>query len=239
MAAIVGTPIALNLGQTADPAAASITVPSGALGALLFWSYARDANGSGLASVSGDFCGSFDISNELGSTTFGTTALPAIGLAYAVVTSTGAGKSIDIAWDGAIAEGPCAILAFVDGINTADWIRDVKINQGTSTTALSHALTTNSTDLALTYHGHFSTSESPPADFITPACTNLQTTGFVDHGAKLAQVNTPGASSTTINAEGEDYSGLLSVSIKDGVTGSGPALLLPQTFYRTNPLLRM
>lgn len=203
-ATVTGTPVAIALSLTATPGAQNITVPADAEGVVVFWAYWLNATGYGLTSMSSTFSGTFT-SVELA----GTSIESATGISYAAVTSTGA-KTITPVWNNTPSEGPTFIVAFVKGINTADWVRDTGLDSRSGETAVSATVDSATTDLVLSLDQKY---DAIPG--LETGWTSLQTQSNGSEGARLRSADSPGASTTTATIQNPYYSTIAVISIKE------------------------
>lgn len=209
-ATLTGTPTAITWAAGADPAGQSITIPSDATAVYMFWSYYHGTAGNGLSTVTLNSVSP----NETFEFPTATGSINATGVAAWYNPATGS-QTLDPAWDASPVEGPTTIVAYVKGGNTTAW-RDADANATASTTANSVTLTTNSTDLVLKMDQKFGSSPSTSSGW-----TSQQTMNNNSEYANLETCDSPGASTTACDSEGENYSSIVAVSIPAAAGGGG------------------
>ena len=194
---------------SASPGAIPITVPSGALGAVVFVRGQFDA-----LSISSSFSSSFTLTPSPG-------GAPVV-VATAQVTATGS-QTITPSYGSYLAEGAAFFVAFVDGIDntsTATWVRAVAASSSSSQTIAS-----TTTDLVLAmdnwYTGGSGTPGPPPNE---SGWTSLGTHEYNNVAGRLRSANSPGASTTTATAQtgsGGAFSSMAEISIIQSSGSSG------------------
>lgn len=121
---IIGTPVLLDLGETATPGARSVDVPANAQGVLVFIYVPSNGAGGliGVDSISGDFCGTFTVENLDASTISAGGAV-----AKAAITSTGAAKQLTIVLEGVSTVADAgAMVVFIEDADT-DFAQDLAV----------------------------------------------------------------------------------------------------------------
>lgn len=207
-AAITGTTQEVIWGAGADPSAESVTVPSDATAAYMFWSYFNSTVGQGLSSVTLDGNSpdeTYEIATE-------NTDMTATGVAAWYNPSTGS-VNLDVAWDASPTEGSTTIIAYVKGGDLTSW-RDVDAAHSNYGTAVDVTIDTNTTDLVLKYDQHYHVDETAPS--LSTGWSNVLTGGNNDEGVRLSSCDSPGSSTTTCECEDEAYSSIVAISIPEG-----------------------
>ena len=224
-----GTPVfisavALNAGGSTNPGPLAITVPADAQGVLVF---TRGFNGLSL-SLSSSFTGTFAVTEDTG------TERTAVG--RAAVTATGA-QTISPVWSAIPTEGPVFIVAFVKGIDNsslAAWVRAVDVQAEDSVgSAFSRSVASTVADLVLVLDSRYTASNTPPPD--EAGWTSLLTQGVSFNAGRLRSANSPGASTTTANTQGDQYRGLALVSLM-GVAATWQNVTTGTDFSGPSPL---
>lgn len=188
---IIGTPQVFDLGQTTTPGAQTITVPTYAEGAAIFFalSDSADTPDAVVASMGSTFAGTFSINNSAP-----TSVSVGGSVCLADVTSTGAGKTFTPTFSAtSIVGGVVAIVAFLQDI-PATWLTDFGFAHATGggTTAGTASADGLVDGLAIALDAHLSTSSADyPANESgwTPKVTGQSGPGAYAYytGARLRQ----------------------------------------------------
>lgn len=195
---------------SASPGPLSVTVPSGTQGVVIGFRTLFDA-----FTVSSSFAGTFE---ELPQTDGN-----AVQLHVAPVTATGS-QTITPAFGSYMVSGPVFFLAYIGGIDNssiAAWVRD----GGTDADATSLSASSTEEDLVLGFDNWSSTTNTPPPN--ETGWTSLITQGYNEVSARIRTADSPGASTTTINAQSgfsNEFPALGIVSLIGSGGGGGPVI---------------
>jgi hypothetical protein len=210
-AALTGTPTAIVWAAGATPASQNITIPGDATAVYLFGDYYSDGSGT-LATATLAGAGSNQLF-EVAQNTNGST----VWVAAFYNPPTGS-QALAVTFDDAPTEGPISIVAYVTGGDTTAW-RDADGAVNTSalgTTALSVTLTTVAGDLVIKLDSKFGGT----APGTTGGWTSVQTQTNNSHSARLSTISAAGVTQVA-DAEDEDYSALVAISIPTAAGGGG------------------
>lgn len=205
-AELTGTPVAIAFGLTQNPAGQDITVPADCTAVYAFFSgFPNSASGS-VASCTLEGVSPSEIHELSGDGSNGWTAV------YAWYNpATGAGQTLDPAWDDTQIEGVVCIVAFVKGGNTTAW-RDADADYADGSGPTTVTLTTVAGDLVLKFDVLFSTT----APSLSAGWTNAQTQANQnDRSGRLSYIAAAGATQAC-DSEDEDFSTVVAVSIPSG-----------------------
>jgi hypothetical protein len=138
-----------------------------------------------------------------------------VSVSYAAITATGS-KTFSYAFSGA-----CDLvvvgLAFVNGVDTGDWITDTGTNIPPNGDQVTRSLASATTNLVLAFHARFDALPAAPSGW-TSRGTRSNSGNFY---SRLTSANSPGASTTTYTGTGSPNDDALGmVSIKEGASPS-------------------
>jgi len=204
-ATLTGTPVAIVWGSGANPAGQSMTIPADCTAVYFFGEYYSDGAGTfASATLAGNAPSqTFEVPQN---------ANGSCGWVAAWYNPPTGSQTLTVAFDDAPTEGPTSIVVFVKGGETSSW-RDADGATNTSvagTTTLSVTLTTVSGDLVLKFDSKFGGTVPP----LSSGWTNAQTQTQGGHSARLSYISATGTSQVA-NAESEDYSVLVAISIPE------------------------
>lgn len=205
-ATLTGTPTAVTWASGADPAGQSITIPSDATAVYMFWTFWRNANGDGLLSATLNSASP----NQTIETTTTTAGLTAAGAVVWYNPSTGS-QTLDVAWDGAPAEGPTTIVVYVKGGDTSAW-RDADTDHNSFTSAVTVTLATVSGDLVIKGDQRFHATTLPGT---TAGWSSAQTHSNASENMRVSYISATGATQVC-DSEDENYSTVVCISIPAG-----------------------
>jgi hypothetical protein len=190
----------ITLSTSATPGAQNIVIPPTAQLVVVHFS-AFNASSQSLSSLTSTGTSAFTIVQDTGT--------EISGVAYAVVTSTGA-KTITPVWSGAPGEGPLFFISYIEGINTSNYFRDAAASGlETSGSSASVTINTSTTDLVI---AHNKSDTSLPATISGFTSQNTQNNNL--EFGRLQTANTPGSSTTTITGTSTNWDGIAAISIK-------------------------
>lgn len=215
------TPVQFDY-NTATPAGVSVTIPSDATAAYLFWSWGGSTAGAGLVSAT---LNSVSPSESFSITRGQVTAdVGPVGVLAWYAPATGS-RTVVVQWSEASADGPSAFFVFTkDG--TSAW-RDADATQSANADALSVTLTTQAGDLVLKMH--VNAGSGVPG--LSSGWTNGADQGFsfaTEYGA-LSYVSASGASQVCQGETTRFYSRVVAVAI---VAASGGAAVKTMHLHR-------
>jgi hypothetical protein len=221
MPSVIGS-AAVNFGSTHNPAAVTVTVPSGTVWAYLFYNVYSGSNG---ITMSAQTLGG----NNANATQFSVTGSnvgsgrPGVG-ARAWLNPTAGAQNLDVAWNVAPGDGPAAFMVYVDDADTAAPWRDADGNATGDATAISVTIDTSTTDLVIKWDSRF--DATPPS--LTAGWTSVGTqTNENNYSSRVSRI-TPAGATQVVAAEDESFSGCVGISIQDA---GGAA-----TIYTRRPL---
>jgi hypothetical protein len=203
-AEVIGTPQTISMGQSATPGAQSVSVPSDAQFAAVFFGMWYDSGVAALDSLGSDFAGTWSISQANTTTS--------CGVAIAEVTSTGS-RTITPVWATSLSQGPAFIVAFLRGVDAADPVRDT--DAVTASGSVDLTIDSAADDLVLCLDA-YAGSSAPDNE---TGWTSLQTQVLTDTiaiGARLRAADSPGASSTTATTQNSNFPRLAMASFRAG-----------------------
>jgi hypothetical protein len=200
---VIGT-AQLTLGTSATPGAQNITVPAGTQLVVVFVGATGPTSGVGLnLSLTSNFAGTFTVIDA--------GVQDGCSIGYAVVSSTGA-KTITPSWSETILEGPSFQLAFINNIDTGNFLLEaVAVATGNNTTSATYAINTNGRCILLAQEEQDGSTGIPAT---MSGYTSLQTQNNNSSGANLQQKQAVSGHPTTITGTGTAYDTLTAISIK-------------------------
>lgn len=221
---ITGTPIAVPLGASATPAAQNVTVPADAQYAVFMFNAWRNAAANYLSSLSSTFGGSWT-TDQKPSATDGSAS---VSVSWAPVTSTGA-KTFTPVFSGVAGEGGVGFLFFVKGAHASTPVREMRTKRAINNDALSDTIASTTSDLVVVMDQRYDSNILPLTE---SGYTSVQTCQNNAESAVLRTANSPGASTTTANAQGitgaptqPHYSSLAMIAFEVAAAGSpGPTI---------------
>lgn len=199
----------------------SVTIPTGTLAVIMCWCYYNGATGQGLTSAT---LGGISFT-ERTETLTAAADRNAIGIATVVNSGTGS-QTFNFTLDAGATEGPSIVLVFLDDVNTADFYRDAASAAQQGTAAISATCTSATTDTVVGFDVRYtgSTAGSPALE---AGWTDRGTASNNNEGARVRTLNSPGAATSTINAQTLlDYSAVALISIKANSGGGAATSLL-------------
>ena len=210
MAAVrTGTASEVDAGA-AQSSSVSVTVPSDCTLIIAQWDYYDGGSGGPMTSIDLDSVNftlpvnEGDSGNNVG-----------LGLGWLLNPATG---SQTFAWDwgsgGAKSEGGLITLTYIKDHHATDPIRDTDWDRTNDNIDCSITVTSETTDIVIAQCGSFNTT--PTLDGTVYINDRIYQSEHYD----ASQV-TAGASSTTVNMLGEEFSGMVGVSIKEA---AGPVI---------------
>jgi hypothetical protein len=211
MAAVIGTPVEVDWAAGATPAAQSVTVPSGATAAYMFWSMYGTGTGDGLASVTLNGNAPDEVFEVPDEASF----VMGAGVAVWYEPASGA-QNLQPVWDSAPFEGPTTAFVCVEDSNIVGW-RDADAANN-STTQQTITLTTLSGDLVLAYDAKFNATPDNEAGY-----TSLLTVSNNSEFGRLRSIVASGATQAA-STQNTDGSGIVAVSIPDAASGAQNAV---------------
>ncbi len=188
----------------------TVTVPTGAQGVVAFVSGYGNTAGSTLSTISLGGAGTFNVvhnvaaeTNYIGSYTN--------ALATAVITTTGT-QTLSFAFTNGSPN--LATLVFVDGIDTADWVRETLVAQATDgyqSAVATQSISSTTTDLVVALQSRYDVTPGLPSGW-----TSISTRATGTSRARVSYDATPGASTTSFvpNATSPDSDCVGVISIK-------------------------
>lgn len=219
-----GSAVVLALPASATPGAQSVTVPSDATHAVIFWGLWAGGAGINLdASSSGNFFSSLNITQLPLDGNFNN-----IGVAWAAVTATGS-RTFTPVWTNVPGRGPAALILFYKDV---DSVIDTDVNTTSGAASISLSSTDTTNDLVI---GAETQDGGAPA---------MPSSGWTDVSAGGTLVNGMGMRVRTLNtttnpsvvaSEGSSYACVAGIVIR-GTSGSGPQTVLPPLLTNTNTL---
>lgn len=227
-AALTGSVLTYALGGSSAPGAQSVTVPADALAVVFFSSWYASAGTT--LTITTDF--TVDLAataNAINSALVANTD-EYIFRGWAKITATGS-RTFTPVWNNSQVEGPLLFVAFVKGINPDVAPRDWDGAQARNTTT-SPAITldTNTGDLVLVMNRQYSSGGAIPG--LIAGTTSLATLGHRSQGGRMASVDTPGATSTTLTSTVNSYAGIAAIVFAPGAVSLTPSRFdNSQTFY--------
>jgi len=194
----------LTLGTSLTPGAQSITVP---VGTQLVVAFVGATNGSAqplALALTSNFANTFTVIDSLGP--------DGCSIGYATVTSTGS-KTITPSWtNGTILEGPTFHLAFIDNIDTGNFLLEALAYATNDPAALpSISINTNGNCILLAQEEQDGASGVPTT---MSGYTSLQTQSNNGSAANLQQKNTVSGHPTTVTGTGGAYGTLAAISVR-------------------------
>lgn len=199
---LTGTPIGITWEQVQEPTPQSITIPADCVAVYMFWRY-YSANASGLASVSLNGNAPDENYEQAGAD-----GRCSHGVVVWYNPATGS-QSLGVNWDTNPPYGPTCIVVFVKGCDTSGWLDVDADHQGAAASEIT--INSNTTDLVLNFSSQYDSSPGTQAGF-----TSQQTHNQNYNYSRLSVCDSPGASTTTVNSIGTNYSGVIGVSILAG-----------------------
>lgn len=214
MVAQVGSTVFVT-DSTSNISGVAVTVPVGALGMLIFWSFDSGTNGSVVTAVSCTGAGTFTIAQNV--PTVGASFERCAGVAYADVTSTGS-KTFSVSHTSSISQGAIYAIVFVDSAPVADsLVRGSGGDNTSASAALAVSANSTATSLVLGYEGKYNAVPAAPSGW-----TSIGSAGIYNSmGARISTADSPGASSTTFTAPAPDYSAAVVIALG---TASAPVI---------------
>ena len=192
----------LTLGTSANPGAQNITVPAGTQLVVVFVGATGTTAGLNL-SLTSDFAGTFTVIDA--------GVQDGCSIGYAVVSSTGA-KTITPSWNETILEGPSFQLAFINNIDTGNFLLEAAaVATGNNTTSATYNINTNGRCILLAQEEQDGSSGIPAT---MSGYTSLQTQNNNNSGANLQQKQAVSGHPTTITGTGTAYDTLTAITIK-------------------------
>lgn len=194
----------------------SVTVPSDATGVALLWALDMGPNGSTLTSVTLGGASSFTILQNV--PTVAASFERNGGCAFATITTTGS-QTFTPTPSAAATQGPTYYLCWVKDLNAGDEVRASAGDNTESTNALSINCASSASDLVLAIEAGFSGSVPATAS----GWTAQSSVAYNSQGSKVSSCDSPGASTTTFDAQSESWSVAAMISIKATGGGGGVA----------------
>jgi hypothetical protein len=226
-ATLTGTPENIVWATGNNPAAQNITVPANTTAVYAFWAAFSTGGSSGWGINTITLGGSApdQILNRLAGSPADANAT---GVAVWYNPGTGT-KSLDISWSGVSAPdyGPLTTVVYTKDGDTTAW-RDADSDANSASNAVSVTLTTNAADLVIKFDVNDVSGGGPGT---SAGWTSQQTQTNASSGnalvSRTSTADSPGAATTVCNAENEDYSSLVAISIPAAAGGGASASLPP------------
>lgn len=210
MAAFEGTAIAVTWASGSAPAAQSITIPSGATAVCMLWAMNTTNTGNGMASATLNSI-TPDINFEIPEQSNGN---PATGVCVWYNPSTGA-QDLEVSWDDVPDEGPVTGVCYVSGVGEAQDY-DGDSDPATPNTEQSVTIDSDTDGLVIKMDQRFGGGPS-----VSTGWTSLVNGNNAGQYFEMSDKDSPGASTSVCDSEGEFYSSVIAISFPDGSLSAG------------------
>ena len=203
-----------------EPGSYSVTVPADATHVFAQWAFDCGTNGGTVTALSLGGAGSFTFLDNVPSVA--ATFKRNVGQAWAAISSTGS-QTLSPTFSGPQAQGPQFMLHFVKDVLATAFVRDHDAAKDESTNAISLTIDSATSDLVLGFDAKYSGQPGTPAGW-----TSLGgSAGYSSQGCRASSCDSPGASATTFDSQGESWSAAAVLSIKDVADTTAPTLSGP------------